>query len=288
MISVDSAEQKAAQQRHRQRQRRIKGEPRRQALAGLQIEENLVQQIDGGAHDSHHQAGDGADQHRQRDQTRFPRPYEGAQPPRYLESPAKAHQPKPKPPIGVLAEIDCRLKTRGFHRPLAGRILGSKHARSGRPPQASGKMWNRPDLGLFNDQASPGEYDATVNWSCHCDLRRRVIVCLAVIPLFAQTGLVQLQGAAAFGDWRADHPGTQRLIRPQDLPAPDLAASAGNFVRIVHRTNDQKPIVPNGFEVNLFASGLAGPRLIRVAPERRCIRRRKQRGTNPGVAAQRQ
>jgi glucose/arabinose dehydrogenase len=91
-------------------------------------------------------------------------------------------------------------------------------------------------------------------------------MCVAVIPLFAQTGSVQLQGAAAFGDWRTDHPGTQRLIRPQDLPAPDLAASVGNVVRIVHRTNDQKPIVPNGFEVNLFASGLAGPRLIRVAP----------------------
>ena len=29
---------------------------------------------------------------------------------------------------------------------------------------------------------------------------------------------------------------------------------------------DQKPIVPNGFEVNLFASGLAGPRIIRTAP----------------------
>jgi len=88
----------------------------------------------------------------------------------------------------------------------------------------------------------------------------------AVIPLFAQTGPSQLQGAAAFGDWRTDHPGTLRLIKPQDLPAPDLAASVGNFVRIVHRTNDQKPIVPNGFEVNLFASGLAGPRVIRVAP----------------------
>jgi glucose/arabinose dehydrogenase len=92
------------------------------------------------------------------------------------------------------------------------------------------------------------------------------LMCVAVIPLVAQTGSVQLVGAVAFGDWRTDHPGTQRLIRPQDLPAPDLAASVGNYVRIVHRTNDQKPIVPNGFEVNLFASGLAGPRLIRVAP----------------------
>jgi glucose/arabinose dehydrogenase len=92
------------------------------------------------------------------------------------------------------------------------------------------------------------------------------IVSLAVIPLFAQTGPTLLQGTAAFGDWRADRPGTRRLIRPQDLPAPNLADSASNFVRKVRRTNEQKPIVPNGFEVNLFASGLAAPRLIRVAP----------------------
>jgi glucose/arabinose dehydrogenase len=93
-----------------------------------------------------------------------------------------------------------------------------------------------------------------------------MVVSLGVIPLFAQTGAGLLEGAAAFGDWRADRPGTRRLIRPQDLPAPDAAQSARNFVRIVRRTNDQKPIVPNGFEVNLFASGLVAPRLIRAAP----------------------
>ena len=35
-----------------------------------------------------------------------------------------------------------------------------------------------------------------------------------------------LEGKAAFGDWRTDKPGTRRLIRPQDLPAADQAASA--------------------------------------------------------------
>src|SRR5581483_12179033 len=91
------------------------------------------------------------------------------------------------------------------------------------------------------------------------------IVLLTAIPLVAQTGSGVLEGSAAFGDWHADRPGTRRLIRPQDLPAPDLAQSARNAVRVVRRT-DQKPIVPNGFEVNLFASGLTGPRLIRTAP----------------------
>jgi glucose/arabinose dehydrogenase len=91
------------------------------------------------------------------------------------------------------------------------------------------------------------------------------IVSLTVIPLLAQTGSGLIEGTTAFGDWRSDHPGTRRLIRPQDLPAPDPAQSVRNVVRIVQRS-DQKPIVPNGFEVNLFASNLSEPRLIRTAP----------------------
>jgi glucose/arabinose dehydrogenase len=93
-----------------------------------------------------------------------------------------------------------------------------------------------------------------------------VILALAAIPLGAQAGAGLLEGTAAFGDWHTDSPGTRRLIRPRDLPAPNTAESARNSVRVVRRSNDQKPIVPNGFEVNLFASNLAGPRLIRVAP----------------------
>ncbi len=89
---------------------------------------------------------------------------------------------------------------------------------------------------------------------------------LALTPLLAQPRDTVLKGQAAFGDWRADSPGTRRLIRPQDLPSADLARSARNVVREVRRTAAQKPIVPPGFEASLFASGLKGPRLIRVAP----------------------
>jgi len=97
-----------------------------------------------------------------------------------------------------------------------------------------------------------------------------LISSLTMIPLFAATRTDLIEGTAAFGDWRADHPGTRRLIRPQDLTtqdlqAPDRAASANNSLRIVRRTDDQKPIVPNGFEVNQFASGQAPPGLIRIA-----------------------
>ena len=91
------------------------------------------------------------------------------------------------------------------------------------------------------------------------------IASLTALPLLAQTSGSLFQGTAAFGDWHADRPGTRRLIRPQDLPEPDRAKSVRNVVTTVQRT-DQKPIVPNGFEVNLFAFGLSGPRIIRTAP----------------------
>ena len=91
------------------------------------------------------------------------------------------------------------------------------------------------------------------------------IASIAAPALFAQTEGKLLDGKAAFGDWRNDKPGMRRLIRPQDLPAPRESPSAHNFVR-VERRSDQKPVVPPGFEVNLFASGLAGPRTLRTAP----------------------
>jgi glucose/arabinose dehydrogenase len=75
-----------------------------------------------------------------------------------------------------------------------------------------------------------------------------------------------LTGKAAFTDWHADRPGLRRHIRPTDLPPANLAASGTSFVRVVARTGDEKPVVPPGFQVSLFASGLEHPRQMRVAP----------------------
>jgi glucose/arabinose dehydrogenase len=91
------------------------------------------------------------------------------------------------------------------------------------------------------------------------------VLCLAAVPLLAQTANGALEGRAAFGDWRADRPGVRRLIKPRDLPPPQPKESVANMVRVVQRT-DQKPTVPSGFAVDLVASGLAGPRTIRTAP----------------------
>jgi glucose/arabinose dehydrogenase len=75
-----------------------------------------------------------------------------------------------------------------------------------------------------------------------------------------------LQGRAAFTDWSADRPGLRRHIRPSDLPPADLRASFANGVQIVRRPANQRPAVPPGFEISLFAEGLDEPRLIRAAP----------------------
>src|SRR5689334_2356689 len=84
-------------------------------------------------------------------------------------------------------------------------------------------------------------------------------------PILAQTANGVLEGRAAFGDWRADRPGLRRLIKPHDLPPPRPAESAANAVRVARRT-EEKPVVPSGFAVELLASGLTGPRIVRAAP----------------------
>lgn len=88
---------------------------------------------------------------------------------------------------------------------------------------------------------------------------------VTALPALAQDNAT-LEGKAAFTDWHADRPGLRRHIRPEDLPAANLAGSTSNGVRVVRRSGDEKPIVARGFAVTLFAEGLDGPRLIRVAP----------------------
>ena len=85
-------------------------------------------------------------------------------------------------------------------------------------------------------------------------------------PAQPQGGAALLEGKAAFTDWHADRPGLVRHIRPADVPPANLAASFSNGVRIVRRGANDKPIVPPGFAISLFAEGLDEPRLIRAAP----------------------
>jgi glucose/arabinose dehydrogenase len=73
-----------------------------------------------------------------------------------------------------------------------------------------------------------------------------------------------LKGKAAFGSWQQDRPGLRRLLKPQDLPP--IGKSTPNFSEVAPMPAGAKPRVPQGFSVEMVASGLAGPRAIRLAP----------------------
>jgi len=69
-----------------------------------------------------------------------------------------------------------------------------------------------------------------------------------------------------FTDYRFEQPGKVRHITVQDLPEPYATESATNGPKIVARPADAWPKAPAGFKVDLYASGLHNPRIMRVAP----------------------
>jgi glucose/arabinose dehydrogenase len=76
-----------------------------------------------------------------------------------------------------------------------------------------------------------------------------------------------LKGREAFGGWHKDRPGVRRLLRllkPEDQPP--IGKSTSKWAESVKRPKRAKPVAPEGFAVDLVASGLAGPSVIRVAP----------------------
>src|SRR3984885_9130736 len=68
------------------------------------------------------------------------------------------------------------------------------------------------------------------------------------------------------GAWVHAAPGAKHHITPADLPPPFKTASSGNNPRVVKQPADATLSVPPGFSVQLFATGLSNPRLLRVAP----------------------
>ena len=68
------------------------------------------------------------------------------------------------------------------------------------------------------------------------------------------------------GDWRHAAPGVKHHITLADLPPPYSTTSSGNGPQIVKQPANATLSVPPGFTVRLFAAGLSGPRLLRVAP----------------------
>jgi glucose/arabinose dehydrogenase len=75
-----------------------------------------------------------------------------------------------------------------------------------------------------------------------------------------------ITGQAAFADYSQEKPGVFRKITVADLPPPFASESVDNQPEVVARPSHGWPQAPPGFKVELYASGLNYPRLIRTAP----------------------
>jgi len=75
-----------------------------------------------------------------------------------------------------------------------------------------------------------------------------------------------LTGNAAFAGFSDVKPGVWRHITADSLPKPGATPSGRTFAQIVPRPANVWPQAPPGFKVELYATGLPLPRLIRTAP----------------------
>ena len=69
-----------------------------------------------------------------------------------------------------------------------------------------------------------------------------------------------------FTDFRYEAPGTTHKITVADLPEPFASKSSNNGPEVVARPANAWPVAPAGFKVEMYASGLDNPRLLRTAP----------------------
>jgi glucose/arabinose dehydrogenase/cytochrome c2 len=67
-------------------------------------------------------------------------------------------------------------------------------------------------------------------------------------------------------DWKKDKPGRVHRVTVASLPSPFATESARNFPRVVPRPANAQLSLPAGFKADVFAEKLAGPRLMRLAP----------------------
>jgi glucose/arabinose dehydrogenase len=93
------------------------------------------------------------------------------------------------------------------------------------------------------------------------------------ISLITLVGLCSTAGAEtirtgqeAFTDYSQEVPGVRRKLTPADLPKPYQTESSNNGPKVVPRPENAWPKCLPGFKIDLYATKLHNPRLIRVAP----------------------
>lgn len=89
----------------------------------------------------------------------------------------------------------------------------------------------------------------------------------AAVLGFCASSLYSQDGKqVVFSDYSEQAPGVVHKIRVADLPQPYATKSVDNGPDLVPRPNDAWPQAPAGFKVDLYATGLHNPRLMRAAP----------------------
>ena len=92
----------------------------------------------------------------------------------------------------------------------------------------------------------------------------------AAFVIGTASAIASLTAAAApgagNGDWMQDQPGREHRIDLSELPAPFAGQLASNTAKIVSRPGNAHLEVPTGFMVQEAATGLDGPRTMRLAP----------------------
>ncbi len=108
------------------------------------------------------------------------------------------------------------------------------------------------------------------NALCKISLSVAVLVSLLVVSACFAQDKSNPESApppkAPFTDYRYEKPGTMRKITVADLPAPYATKSATNGPRLIDRPANAMPVAPEGFKVQLYATGLEEPRKILAAP----------------------
>lgn len=146
------------------------------------------------------------------------------------------------------------------------------------PPLANGPAQAAPDGALFW-YITKGDLDNGMpSWQSLPENKRWQVVSYikslktasvpAALPAAAAIGVKSnaVPPKPPFTDYRFEEPGKIRHITVEDLPEPYATQSATNGPKIVERPAGAWPKALPGFRVDLYATGLHNPRLMRVAP----------------------
>jgi glucose/arabinose dehydrogenase len=99
-------------------------------------------------------------------------------------------------------------------------------------------------------------------------MKKRLILLAGMLLSMATCAVAQqvLTGQAAFTDYSKESPGVRRKVTVADLPKPFASPSVDAGTHVEPQPAGAWPIVPKGFKVERYATGIAAPRLIRKAP----------------------